>query len=63
MIHGCDLSHHNPTPASFTPWSFAFFRASYGLAVDASAERHAAVARAIGKRLTLEPIPDPRDEG
>ena len=53
MIHGCDLSHHNPTPASFTPWSFAFFRASYGFTVDESAERHAAVARATNPLILL----------
>lgn len=51
--HGCDLSHHNPTPASFTPWSFAFFRASYGFTVDESAERHAAVARATNPLILL----------
>lgn len=53
MQHGADFSHHNPTPASFTPWSFAFLRASYGLAVDDSAERHAAVARATNPLILL----------
>lgn len=53
MIHGCDLSHYNPTPANFLPWSFAFLRASYGLTVDESAERHAAQARATAPLIQL----------
>lgn len=53
MQHGVDLSHHNLTPASFTPWTFAFLRASHGLAVDDSAERHAAVARATNPLILL----------
>lgn len=50
---GCDLSHHNATPASFAAWGFAFLRVSYGLTVDESAERHAARARATNPGIIL----------